>query len=103
MHGTTGHREPSRLHAQQDREANVGMRDFVTGRVNRDTSTELGRLPWRTLITSSRVRLEIVLEREVGIAPGQERVPKVCLAAHALVVPDEAMTHAKSLGRDAWS
>lgn len=43
------------------------------------------------LVTSSRGLLNVERGGEVEIAPGADRVPKVCLAAHAYVVPDEAM------------
>lgn len=38
-----------------------------------------------------------------GMTPSEKRVPTVCLAVYAHVVPDDAMTHAVLLGRDGWA
>ena len=37
------------------------------------------------------------------VDPGDGRAPTVCLAVHAHVVPDEAMTPAVLLGRNGWA
>ena len=55
------------------------------------------------LITSSRVPLNIPMGGEGGIVSGGKRAPTVCVAVHAHVVPDDAMTHAILLGRDGWA
>ena len=86
----------------------VWQRMLACGAASPDGLTEISERKWGgfhgiPLITSSRVRLNIEMGGDVGIAPGEERVPTVCLAAHAHVVPDEAMTHAILLGRDGWS
>ena len=49
------------------------------------------------LIISSMVVINMQIRVEGGIVWSEERAPTIFLAAHARVVPDDAMTHANLL------
>ena len=69
----------------------------------RDTRKELGGLSWYPTDHIQQRTVKHTDGRGSGNRVGGGRAPTVCLAVHAHVVPDDAMTHAILLGRNGWA
>ena len=81
----------------------AGVWVCVTEWVVRDTRKEMGGLSWYPTDHIQQSTVKHTDGRGRGNRLGGGRAPKLFLALHAHVVPDNAMTHAMLLGPDGWA